>query len=76
MRPPAYYRVRSTVRFLAYTALVLAVFLGPHALVSAASQYVTPCASEDSINCTWDATQQGNGQGSSFTDINGTAYYH
>lgn len=32
---PTYYRVRSTVRFLAYTALVLAVFLGPHALVAA-----------------------------------------
>lgn len=32
---PAYYRVRSTVRLITYTALVLAVFLGPHALVAA-----------------------------------------
>lgn len=32
---PAYYRVRSTVRFLAYMALALAAFVGPHALVSA-----------------------------------------
>jgi hypothetical protein len=75
VRSAAYYRVRNTVRFLAYTALALAAFLGPHALVASASPYVTPCATEDSINCTWHAPTQGNGQGASFTDINGTAYY-
>lgn len=31
----AYYRVRSAVRFLTYTALALAAFVGPHALVAA-----------------------------------------
>jgi len=30
---------------------------------------------EDSANCFWDASQQGNGQGRSFTDVNGTAVY-
>lgn len=34
-RRPAYYRIRSTVRFLTYTALALAAFVGPHALVAA-----------------------------------------
>lgn len=32
---PAYYRVRSTVRFLAYMAIVAVAFVGPHALVAA-----------------------------------------
>lgn len=76
MRTPAYYRVRASVRFLAYTAIVAVAFLGPHALVAAVAPHVTSCASEDSINCTWHADAQGNGQGRSFTDINGTAYYH
>lgn len=33
-RNPAYYRVRSAVRFLAYLAIVAAAFIGPHALVA------------------------------------------
>jgi len=33
------------------------------------------CATEDSHNCVWNADIQGNGQGNSFIDINGTAYY-
>lgn len=32
---PAYYRVRTAVRLIAYTALALAAFIGPHALVAA-----------------------------------------
>lgn len=35
----------------------------------------TPCAQEDSANCTWDASTSGNGEGTSFVDIGGTAYY-
>ena len=34
----------------------------------------TPCATEDDTNCTWDANIQGNGVGTSFVDIDGTAY--
>lgn len=34
----------------------------------------TPCELEDSTNCTWNASQQGNGTGSSFVDVYGTAY--
>lgn len=44
-------------------ALIIAVLLG-----------FPPCAAEDSTNCVWDAAQQGNGRGSSFVDIDGTAY--
>lgn len=32
------------------------------------------CSTEDSTNCVWDATAQGNGHGQSFIDIDGTAY--
>lgn len=35
----------------------------------------TPCAMEDSANCYWDAASRGNGEGTSFVDIEGTAYY-
>ena len=35
---------------------------------------LTPCPTEDSTNCVWDATAQGNGHGQSFIDIDGTAY--
>lgn len=32
------------------------------------------CPTEDSTNCVWDATAQGNGTGQSFIDLDGTAY--
>ena len=35
----------------------------------------TPCPNEGSANCYWDAAAQGNGQGTSFIDVGGTAYY-
>lgn len=31
-----------------------------------------PCATEDANNCSWNASTQGNGQGSSFVVLNGT----
>lgn len=34
-----------------------------------------PCEYEDSPNCGWDASTSGNGEGTSFVDLNGTAYY-
>ena len=34
-----------------------------------------PCQFEDSTNCVWIAPDSGNGIGSSFIDIEGTAYY-
>jgi hypothetical protein len=40
-----------------------------------ASAFSTPCASEDAANCVWIAAEQGNGSGTSFVDVNGTAYY-
>lgn len=45
-------------------ALIIALVLG-----------MPSCATEDSTNCVWDAQEQGNGTGSSFVDIDGTAYY-
>lgn len=37
--------------------------------------FATPCPSEDSPNCYWDAGNMGNGVGQSFVDIGGVAYY-
>lgn len=34
-----------------------------------------PCATEDATNCFYDATAHGNGVGTSFVDVGGTAYY-
>lgn len=36
----------------------------------------TPCVEEDSANCFWDATRHGNGEGTSFIDINGEVHYY
>ena len=36
----------------------------------------TPCATEDSTTCYWDAASFGDGNGRSFIDVLGTAYYH
>lgn len=35
----------------------------------------TPCATEDSQNCTWDSAENGNGVGTSFITVDGTYYY-
>jgi hypothetical protein len=43
-------------------ALVISFFLA----------FATPCATEDSSNCSWNATTQGNGSGSSFVEWNGS----
>jgi hypothetical protein len=37
-------------------------------------ELLNECPTEDSTNCVWDATAQGNGTGQSFIDIDGTAY--
>lgn len=43
-------------------------------ILTLALTLTTPCATEDSSNCYWDAAR-GNGTGHSFVDIGGTAYY-
>jgi hypothetical protein len=35
---------------------------------------IPECATEDSANCVWYGATHGNGQGSTFIDINGKAY--
>lgn len=59
------------MKFLARTALFLAVILGVHALAYAVVPEPPlarvsdpmPCATEDSVKCFWDASEQGNGLG-------------
>lgn len=74
--------IRRMVHGLTYVALLGAVVLVPHAIAYAViPEYsygglsIPECATEDSTNCVWDATIQGNGTGNSFIDIDGTAYY-
>lgn len=64
--------VQALARMVTYMALLAAVVILPHWI---AYTLVPECATEDSSNCYWDANFQGNGQGNSFIDINGTAYY-
>lgn len=74
--------MRTVVQGLTYMALLAAVVILPHWIAytlvpeySYGALAFTECATEDSHNCFWDATIKGNGQGNSFIDINGTAYY-
>lgn len=74
--------MRKLVQMLAYMAILGAVVILPHwiayTLVPETAHgglSIPECATEDSTNCFWDATIKGNGQGNSFIDVNGTAYY-
>lgn len=59
------------MRFLARTGLFLAVILGVHWVAYTAvpeppvqgGLSIPSCATEDSVNCFWDASEQGNGLG-------------
>lgn len=74
-----------SIAILAWTyaalAAILAVTLGLIILTqfnthTDVSKFGLPaCETEDSQNCYWDASTRGNGQGQSFIDLNGTAYY-
>jgi hypothetical protein len=50
------------------SALVLAAttFVGGAIYGDVTAPQLQPCKSEDSLNCYWDASKQGNGRGSSF----------
>lgn len=69
--------IRAMVRMAFYMTLLAAVVLIPHfiAYTIVPSVELPPCATEDSSNCVWDSRVQGNGQGNSFVDVDGTAYY-
>lgn len=76
--------VQVFARMAVYTALLGTVVLAPHWIAytlvpeysyGAIGELFPECATEDSTNCYWDARIRGNGQGNSFIDINGTAYY-
>lgn len=53
---------------LSTLALIIIAFIALIATVGPA--FATPCAEEDSANCSWDATTHGNGLGKSFVNIN------
>lgn len=61
--------VRAAAQFAAYTVLIFAPVLGIHSLAYALVPEPAParttisCPTEDSTNCFWDASEQGNGLG-------------
>jgi hypothetical protein len=50
------------------------LFLGALLASTGPDQTLPACQSEDSTNCVWDAHTQGNGKGTSFVNLDGTAY--
>lgn len=58
---------------------IVVVFTGLMLLVGwmvSPNRELPPCPTEDSVNCQWDAEQQGNGEGRSFTvDSDGNIEY-
>lgn len=65
-----------------YVGLVIVVGLGVLGTIIVTSEAREPlppalpaCATEDSDNCWWDATEQGNGEGLSFVVIDGEVIY-
>ena len=38
--------------------------------------FINPCETEDGTACTWNAAEQGNGRGHSFTNYYGVNLYH
>jgi hypothetical protein len=39
------------------------------------AEHLRDCPAEDSRNCSWDASERGNGAGRDFIDLNGKVYY-
>ncbi len=64
----------SRILFAVMIGLGLGIALGV-AYDSPIPTVVPVCATEDSDNCHWDATTQGNGTGRSFTVIDGVVSY-
>lgn len=69
MLTPKQRKIRRAVRIMFYAPMI--------ALALAAFGYAItpPCATEDSINCVWHASEQGNGEGRSFIDVGGMVVY-
>lgn len=53
------------------TNFVLGLIIGIGATLVVGVTALGPCEQEDSRNCYWDASEQGNGQGHDFIDIGG-----
>lgn len=60
-------------KVLSILALMVAMLAGGAGMANASE--LPPCAEEDSTNCYWDSSERGNGEGASFTNIDGVSYY-
>ena len=71
--------VRNTTEMAGGIAMLIMLIIGLGAwlgsVADGAAAVLSPCATEDSDNCYWDADMQGNGLGRSFTVINGEVTY-
>lgn len=69
------------VGIIATTLVLIGVLIGAawSALNAASTSdgtiWLSPCATEDSDNCYWDASTRGNDEGVSFITFNGVTYY-
>ena len=57
------------------TGLAIALSVGAGIAYIAPTSDLPACEFEDSTNCVWNADSQGNGQGRSFINLNGTIHY-
>lgn len=65
----------TTITFLTVLVAQVLTFTGIFfMIVNHNPAYLPPCPTEDSMNCFWDATLQGNHQGQSFVDILGWTF--
>lgn len=58
-----------------FANLFLAIVFLLSGAAAATTEGPVACATEDSTNCYWNASEQGNGEGVDFHDIDGVAYY-
>lgn len=47
------------------------IFYSPDLATAFEMSGLVPCLAEDDVNCYWDATTQGNGEGTSFLNLRG-----
>lgn len=70
---PTKITTKGALSVIIFTALVMVVF---YFIVQAPSDTLSACQTEDQTSdCYWDATVQGNGQGQSFTVQDGEVIY-
>jgi len=73
-------KIATTLGIIATALVLFGVLIGAswsalNATLKPSSIQLTPCETEDSDNCYWDASTRGNGEGVSFITLNGVTYY-